>query len=57
MLGGAAGGVAGFVSIEADRCGGCAGSGGLAAITGFGDGSGTVRLATCGPGAGGRDVP
>jgi hypothetical protein len=51
-LGGAAG-VAGLGSIAAERCGGCARSDGLAAITGFGDGSGTARVATCGPDAGG----
>ena len=54
-LAGAGAGVAGLVSIAADCCGGV--DGGLPATAGFGDGSGTVRLATCGIEAGGRGPP
>jgi hypothetical protein len=44
-----------LVSIAADCWGGA--DGGPPATAGFGDGSGTVRLATCGTEAGGRGAP
>jgi hypothetical protein len=40
--------------MAADRC---AGSPGLAAMSGLGAGSGTAWLATCGTGAGGLGMP